>query len=76
MKLGLIASKEAYRILYGLLDDHTRPPSEAKDMFYPTRSVATMSVLAITVKDPPTGRDRNSVEAWKTWFERNRHLID
>ena len=76
MKLGLIARKEGYRILYGLLDDQNRPPSEAKDMFYPTRSVATMSVLAITVKDPPTGKDRYSVEAWKTWFERNRHLID
>ena len=76
MKLGLIANKQAYRLLYTTLDNDFRPSSGARDVFFPTRSVSAMSVLAITVKDPPTAKDTYNVQAWKAWFERNRHLID
>lgn len=75
-KLALIGSKESYRILYEALDDHTNEPSEASDMFFSTVSHGVMSLLAKTVKNPPTGKDKYSVDAWKAWFERNRHLIE
>ena len=77
-KLTLISSKAAYRRLFKLLDDFKdRQSSDGNpDIAWGSKSRATMSFLSQTVANPPTGRDRYNVEAWKAWFAKNKHLID
>lgn len=75
-KLALIGSKESFRLLLALLDDHSYIPSEAIDLPAISVSRTVMSSLAQTVDCPPESSMRFSVDAWKAWFERNRHLID
>lgn len=76
--LAKIGSKEAYKKLFELLDDNEdmNPGLMNRDYVVPPLSRYTVEWLGKTVANPVTGKDRYSVEAWKEWFERNRHLID
>lgn len=76
-KLAQIKSKDSYRKLYELLDDESFPKGRVDgDSILQSTSALVMDQLSITVANPPKGSDRFDKNAWKAWFEKNRHLID
>ncbi|MBX3299640.1 MAG: hypothetical protein KF736_09280 [Acidobacteria bacterium] len=74
-KLSLIQSKESYRKLYELLDDTSGGEYGSDFAVLPTNRYV-VECLSRTIAYGPKGMDRFSPDAWKAWFERNRHLID
>jgi hypothetical protein len=77
-KLARIGTKDAYRKLYDLLDENTvsDPGPTNRDYITPPLSWYVMERLMGIVENPPTGPNRYSVEVWKSWFEKNKHLIE
>jgi hypothetical protein len=76
-KLSLLKTKDAYRLLYELLDDETpRVEKQSIDFHVQTLSALVKERLASMADNPPKGIDVYETKAWKAWFARNKHLIE